>query len=102
MHKPQFRIVKASGLPAQHPAAVAVDAVPHDLANKPPDPPEACHAVQLALPAGEIVLVAFGNQPAADANPGLAAGGAQGWVGLKFLEQALEISGAELEVAVEL
>ena len=62
--EPQALVVHALRDPAQHSAAVAVDAVPHHLSHEPADLAEARDPVELRHAHGHLVAAHLGNQRA--------------------------------------
>src|SRR5262245_55845235 len=99
VHEPQRRLVPAAGDPAEHAAAVAVDAIPHSLAHETADRLEALAAIQLGHPRGHLVADRLGDEPAvAIGMVRLAAAGAEARLLLHALDQRREVRGRQFEV----
>src|SRR5262245_46910516 len=104
VHEAQLGVVPAACDPATHAASMAVDAVPHDLANEATDLLEALAPVQLDHARRHLVADCLADERAARSGvePGLAAARAEPWVAGHPGDQVLEVGGRQLEVEVEL
>ena len=81
---------------------MAVNAVPHHLADEPADLLETFPAVELGHAVGELVAAAFEDEGLVHGDVGLAAGGSQVGIGREPVHQVGEVAGPEIQVAVEL
>ena len=82
---------------------MAVEAVPHDLADQAANLQEALDPVELRGADGCLVAAALADQAAAAPDEvGLSAAGAQARLRLHALHEQLEIAGRKLEIEVEL
>ncbi len=107
-HRPQvlerqLRVVPADGDPPQHPAPVAVDPVPHQLADEPADLPEALGPVELDH-ADRVLVPAHSPRPAPRRRVkyGLPLAVPIRGFGLHAVHQPLEVSPRQVQVQVEL
>ena len=102
--EPQSLVVHALRHPAQHAAAVAVDAVPHHLPHEAADLPEAGHPVELGHAHRHLVAAHLRDQRAVCGvhEVRLSRGGAEPGLGLHPLHEPLEVARRQVEVQVEL
>ena len=103
MHEAQFGIVPASRDPAEHPAPVAVEPVPHDFPDEPADLQEAIHPVELGGTDGNLVTAALAHKVAvAPAVVRLSAASSHARLGLHALHERFEVTRRQLEIEVQL
>src|SRR6267378_6106849 len=103
MQDAQLRIVPASRDPAEHPAAVAVDPIPHDLAHEATQLPEALDPVELGHADGGLVTAGLTDEAAIPrAVVRLSAACSEARLGLHALHQQLEVPGRQVKIEVEL
>ena len=96
--------IDALGDPAEHSGAVAVDAIPHDLAHEAADLLEAGNPVELGHAYRHLVPTDFWHQRAAlwMNEPGFARGGPNASITLHPLDEQLEVPDRQIKVHVQL
>src|SRR5690349_6730783 len=102
MDETQFRFVPATRNPAVHPAAMAVDPIPHHFAYEPPNPPETLHAVELCHAERRIVTMPLRDQPSIFVDVGLAAAGRNTRFGCHLIDKDFEITLRQTQIEVQL
>ena len=102
MLEPQRGFVPGDRDPAELPRLVAVDRVPHHVADEAADVLEAGPAVELRHADRHLVAPPFGDEPPAAADIGLARAGADAGIGLHALDKALEVARGQVEIEIEL
>jgi hypothetical protein len=102
MLEAEVGIVPAHRDPAELAGLVAVDRVPHDLADEAADLLEALPAVELRHPGRHLVAPPLGDEHAGPPHVGLAGTGPDPGVRLHPRDQPRKIAGRQVEVEVEL
>src|SRR5580693_4503946 len=104
MDESQRLVVHALGDPAEHPAPVTIDAVPHNLAYESPYLAEAPNSVELGHTDRHLVAANLGNWfPAAGGNEvGFSRCGAEPRIRLHPLHQQFEVTGRKIKIEIEL
>ena len=92
MHETEVRLVPAAGGPTMHPAAMAIDAVPHHLAHEAADPLETGDAIELDHAKRRVVAMTFVDQLPAFLDIRLAATARDAAISRHALHQNLEIA----------
>ncbi len=98
----QPRLVVARCFPPKHPAAMAVDAVPHYRMHEAADGLKALAAVELGDTVGELVAGPLQNPTLADGDVTFAAGRAEARIGGEPREQIREVVRRQFQVGVQL
>ena len=104
MHEAEGLEIDALGDPAEHAGAVAVDAVPHDLAHEATDLLEARDPIELGHAHRHLVPADLLHQSAAQRidEPWPAGGGPDARIALHPLHQELEVADRQVEIHVQL
>src|SRR5437667_11527474 len=103
MDEANSQLIPTASDPAEHSAAVAVDAIPHDLPHEAADLLETFGAIELDHADGHFIAAGFGDELAIiAAEIGFAGAGADAGILFHSLNEGLEIARRDVEVEIEL
>src|SRR5215831_10877319 len=102
MDETQFRFVPATRNPAVHPAAMAVDPIPHHFTYEPANPPETINAVKLCHAERCIVTMPLRDQSSVFVDVGLTAAGSDARFGCHLIDKDFEVTLRQTQIEVQL
>src|SRR6516225_9752534 len=88
--------------PGIHPAAMTVDAIPHDLSYKPTNPPETGNAVELCHAERRVIAMPLRDQGSVFVEVCLAAAGPDAAIGRHPFHQDFKVAPRQTEIEIQL
>ena len=102
MNKPQFGIIPTASNPPQHAAAMAIDPIPHHLANESPNRLETRDPIELGHSYRHFIAAFFTHISTISFKVSLPTTGSECWVFIHPANQGFEILRRQVEIEVAL